>query len=244
MSVILTILAVTGIAIAALFGLLLLLLAIALLCRLEYKVKITKPGENANWDYDIRIKWLFGLIRRKIKSGEANQKTENKNESITAAKAATNPPTKRKMSAKKRKAESEKATTKNKRWQSLKNLDIESGIRIAGFTLGLLEKLFAAFRPKRIVIRGRYGAENPATTGKVLAAVYAAATALSIRADVEGDFENEALTLDIRAMGYFRLWVVFIPTVRYIIRPEIWRLIFPKKAKKKKAKQEANTNPD
>ena len=248
MSVILTILAALGIAIAALLGLLLLLLAIALLCKLQYKVKVTKPGENADWDYDIRIKWLFGIIRRKIKSDEVNKTSDAEANAGAAVGAATSRPPKltkdEKKKKKKDKKTDEKSGTKNKRLQALKSLDLETGIRIVGYTLSLLKKLFAVFYPKRIVIRGRYGAENPAITGKVLAAVYAAAAALSIRADVEGDFENEVLTLDIRAMGYFRLWAIAIPAVRYILRPEIWRLIFPKKAKKKKVKKETNTNPD
>jgi hypothetical protein len=226
-----------GIAIAVLIALLLILLAIALFCRMEYKVKLAKPDAEADFEYDIRIKWLFGIIKRKIKSGE---------EAPAAAVSGPSADALQKEGAEKKdedagaEKDEKKKTAKKRRLDVLKGLDFDSGIRIAGYTLALLKKLFAAFRPKRIVIRGRYGAQNPAVTGKVLAAVYAAAAMLDIEADVRGNFEQEELQVDVRVLGYFRLWAIFVPMVRYILRPEIWRLIFPKRSKEeKRAKKEA-----
>jgi hypothetical protein len=216
-----------GIAIAVLIGLLLILLVIALLCKFEYKIKVTKPDKEAKWEYDARIRWLWGIIKRKIKSGdEILEKVKKEEAPDKVAEAAPGRPS--------QKNQKPKIKEKSRFTNRLKGLDIESALNIIGYTLGLLKKIFTTFMPKRIVVRGRYGTKNPAVTGKVLGAIYAAAAALSIRADVEGDFENEVLQLDIRAMGYFRLWVIFVPAVRYILRPEIWRLIFPKRSKEEK----------
>ena len=228
-----------GIAIAALIllvllPLLLVIVLVALLCKLTYKIKVCKADKDADWDYDIRIRWLFGILRYKIKSGEEaeqpqvkqsknKQKKQKKQEAEASVGAAPGRPRKNKEE-------------KGNPLQRLKELGIDGIFRIVGYTLDLLKKIFKAFKPKRVVLRGRYGAQTPDVTGKVLAAVYAAAAALSIAADVEGNFEQEEIKLDLRAMGYFRLWVIFIPAVRYILRPEIWRLIFPKKAKKKAKK--------
>ncbi|MCL2574037.1 MAG: hypothetical protein FWE34_05730 [Defluviitaleaceae bacterium] len=233
MSIILTTLAVIGIVIAAIIGLLLVLFAIALLCKFTYKVKIVKASKDAQWEYDIRIRWLFGLIKRAAKSSDIAVEAALSRPLPEQPKPAAKPEksNKRKKPEKSKKLEKPE---KPNRLDTLKTLDFNTAFRITGYTFSLAKKIFTTFVPKRAVVRGRYGTENPATTGKVLAAVYAASAALSIETHIEGDFENEALELDIRMLGYFRLWAVFWPVVRYIIRPEIWRLIFPKKVKKTK----------
>lgn len=212
------------------------MLAIGLLCKLTYKVKVVKSDSDADWEYDIRIRWLFGFIKRSVKSTDVKKeiiKDKSEKEEVLGIVAKPDigylPDGK-----KKRKARNKKENKGKKRLDILKSLGIEGSIRIIGYTIGLLKKIFETFRTKRIMVRGIYGAKSPDVTGKVIAAIYTAAAALSVRADVEGDFENEVLQLDIRAMGYFRLWAVFIPMVRYIFRPEIWRLIFPGGLKRKK----------
>ena len=245
MSIILVILAILGIVIAVLIGLLLVLLAIALLCRLEYKIKVVKKEDL---EYDIRVKWLFGIIKRKVSSKDVEE---------AVGAASGRPRVTQEEAEKESEKQSEKTKKKSRKvakeavgaasgrpLDRLKGLDIDTALQIIGYTLGLIKKIFATFAPKRVVVRGRYGAENPATTGKVLAMVYAVAAALNIKADVEGNFDKEELILDIRALGYFRLWVVFWPMVRYILRPEIWRLLFPKRSKeeKKEAKKAKKNN--
>lgn len=223
-----------------LLGLLLLLVALALLCRLQYKVKVVKPGREGDWEYDIRIRWLFGIIKRKISSEDVNKELK-KEETVKDTKRETGEEVKKKGSKKKRKRAREEGKKEKGHLDRFKGLDIDSILRIIGYTLDLLKKVFAAFRPKRIVVRGLYGAGSPDVTGKVLAVVYGAAAALDISANVEGDFENEVLQLDVRAMGYLRLWAVFVPMVRYILRPEIWRLLFPKRSKQAKKEEKRQT---
>jgi len=244
LSIILIILAVIGIAIAAIIGLVLILLVIALICKFEYRIKIIKK-EESEIKYDIRVKWLFGIIKRRVSSDDAKQDDSPKRTESTGTPAIT----KKKRSF--AKADTAKApdspntgAAKSKPWERLKDMTFDKAMRIIGYTLSLIKRIFVTFAPKRIVVRGRYGAATPDITGKVLAAIYAAAGALNIRAEVEGDFEKEMLVLNVRAYGYFRLWVVFWPMVRYIIRPEIWRLIFPKKAKKARKVKKNNLEVD
>jgi len=211
-------------------GLLLVLLAIGLLCKFDYKVKVVKKPDE-NWQYDVRIKWLFGLIKRSMKSDNEIAEKTDAAEGLTSSTPSPEPETKTENRVNRK---SKKKHKEKKGASRFKNLNLDSILRIVGYTLNLLKKLFAAFRPRRIVVRGRYGASSPDVTGKVLAAIYAASAALNIRTNVSGDFENEILILDIRAMGYFRLWAVIVPAVRYILRPEIWRLLFPKRSKQEK----------
>jgi len=222
-----------GYTIAALLGLLLLLILIALFLKTTYRVEVKKEGLEEKLKYNVQFSWLSGIIKRSLLSEEAVKEEAVKKED---AKPTSDRPAKSsKSSQRKQKKEKQegKKEKKKKFSMDLGDLGMNGIANIIGYSITLLKKIFVTFRPKKAAICGRYGAKEPDTTGLVLAASYALAALLPFPMHIEPDFEKEEMQFDIQLIGYFRLWAITVPIVKYILKPEIWGLIFPKKAKRK-----------
>ena len=223
-----------GYTIAALLGLLLLLILIALFLKTTYSVDIKKEGLNERLRYNVQFSWLSGIIKRGMSSEKVGKKEDakltSKRKTVQKKKEETQ---KKKQEVKKK----EKPKKKSKFSKGLGDLGLNSIINIVGYSIELLKKVFAIFVPKKAYVYGRYGAKEPDTTGMVLAVSYALAALLPLPMHIEPEFEKEELQFDVQLIGYFRLWAVFMPAVKYILKPEIWGLIFPRRTKKKRRKK-------
>jgi len=192
----------------ALLGLLLLLLALVLFCKFRYKIFVKKDGPKTEMEYNVKFIWLFGILRYKL--SDKKEKKERKQ----------------------KESRSEEKEKEKKPLSRLKGFDVSSSMQIVKHSVDLLKKILKVIRPKKVRFYGRYGAESPDKTGMVLAAASMLVPLLTTSARIEGDFEKEDLQLDIYVMGSFRLWAIALSAVKYIFKPEIWGLLFPKKGKK------------
>lgn len=213
---------VTFCIILGLIALILLVLYIALFCKTRYVIDIKKSSKDADLEYRAKIIAPLGLYRKTFT--HLDEKTKNK-------KVET-----------KDKSEDAELEVQNMSLAS-RFSRLRSNFPLIRPTLQLAKKLFRVCRPKKIVIKGRYGASEPHTTGLTLAAIAAVAVMFDIDAQIEGDFEEEVLEFDAHLSGYLRLWAVLVPLARYIFNPEIKPLIlsrFGRKSKNNKPKEREN----
>jgi len=118
-------------------------------------------------------------------------------------------------------------------WNRFKRMEIKL---IIEHSAKLLKTLLKILWPKKLHIKGLIGFEDPALTGKLLGAIYAVAQLLAkkgVSVKIDGDFENPALDVHIRAKGYFRLFPIGIALLRWYLKPPIRRLFKKDKAKTK-----------
>jgi len=241
---------------AAIVGVILLAVIFVLFCKISYSIYAAKAGLNEPFEYEMNISILSGIIKQKFGS---NSEDTAKVPKLSGKKLSKKKPLKKIKNADALPAEDEvypAAETKEKdnkdakskisSFQNIrKNLkDGEIG-KIVKHSLTYIKKVFKVVMPKKFIARGRYGAEEPDRTGLVLAALWSVAGGLGMDIDIEGDFENEALEFEITAAGHLRLWFIALPTLKYITKREIRRILFAKRIKKradkkkKKAKMKA-----
>ncbi|MCL2396627.1 MAG: hypothetical protein FWC93_01020 [Defluviitaleaceae bacterium] len=207
-------------------GLFLLLLAVVLFCRIKYDI-IAKKAHETDWDYHARIRWLWGGFKKEFtRDNVVSTASEPPANTKPSAGAASDRPKNPKEQEKN--PSDAKGITKG-----LKQLDMGTLGKILGYTVDLLKKILRAMRPKVCRIRGRFGAEEPHATGMVLAAIGAVTLPLGIDTQIEGDFDQPILEIDIKIAGYLRLWAIVLPMARYILKPEIRRLVFSRRRKQK-----------
>jgi len=203
---------------------LLLILAVVMFCKIRYEVRIKKANIEAEWKYKARVIWLWGLFKRDFSPQDITKEDSAKN-------IDTPQPQKEKEIIASPQTPSEKQ-------KSSFNFDTIGSI--INHSFALLKRIFAVCRPKHCVIKGKYGAEEPHTTGLVLGAVGALAPQIGIDTHIEGDFESPALQLDIDIKGNLRIYALVIPTVSFLLKPEIRSIIkstiFKRKPTKKKEK--------
>ena len=95
----------------------------------------------------------------------------------------------------------------------LTNLDIKS---IISLVIILMKKLCRKIMPKHLLVRGVVGFSDPCSTGQFIGFYEAAAGAADIRSaiDLQGDFNQKNLELDLQLAGRF--------AIASLIGPFIW----------------------
>ena len=109
-------------------------------------------------------------------------------------------------------------------------------------TKDLLARLIRAVRPKRFVLRGLVGFEDPSVTGQLIGgiAVFRAMSGWDV--NIKASFDESALRLRGMVAGRLTLWSLLWPLVRCVLQKPIWRIVKPmlfKRKAKKKAKKKA-----
>ena len=211
-----------------LLGLLLITLAIALFCRIRYEVTVKKADIDAPWQYKARVIWLWGLLRKEFTPSDIPKATK-KSPVGDAALGVPSPTPQATRTPDKSNTSDTPTPTKSRQIPNLTTLRA-----IIKHSITLIKKVFAVCRPKTCAIKAIFGAEEPHITGAILGAAYAAAPMLGIDAQLEGDFENKALQLDIYVSGQLRLFSLVLPTAAFVLKPEIRSLLFKRKPKPKR----------
>ena len=209
--------AVLGIAIIVLI--LMPIFLVVLLIKNDYSITVKRDRFDENWEYDFHTGGLFALAQKLL-----NKKTKN---SVEVGNEEEN----------EQKSFNFKDLIKN-----IKNFDNSTAKKLFGHTLEYIKSLLVRLRPKKVILRGTIGASEPDKTGYILAAIYAAAPLLNLDAKVDGDFENEVFEIYFYIWGSLRLWSVFLPTIKYIMKPEVRQLIIKKKPKTKFKKRKDELN--
>jgi len=88
------------------------------------------------------------------------------------------------------------------KWESIREIPDKKDL--LNNALSLLKQLFRLAKPKVLRLRGRIGFEEPHLTGYVLGAVFALQGISGWDVQLEGDFNNKALELELIAKG--RIW--------------------------------------
>ena len=109
---------------------------------------------------------------------------------------------------------------------------------IIKLTLNFIKKLIQKNKPKNISIIGTVGFETPDKTGIFLGFLSVINSYLMFNLDILGDFEKEILELNINIDGKLILWKAIYPTIKYILKDPILKIV--KKLLSKKNKQERN----
>ena len=214
-----------------LLALLLLAILLALFTKIRYEANVKKAAD-AKLEYSVRVRALWGIFKKAIKNEEVRMKNDLvvSSEGVKASDVAV--PAVEVGSGKKASVKAVEASVddeveeKTSFIDTLREMGYDTICAIIGHTIVLLKRIFRVFYPKKIVIVGRYGAEEPDTTGMVLGAIGMVAGALGIHANIEGDFEKETLEIDAHISGYLRLWALLVPLARYIFKPEIRPIVF------------------
>ena len=215
------------------FALALLLLAIVLFCKIKYRAEIKKQATDAPWEYSASVSLFWGILRKGFAHDDQEPEPEQKQD-VVIGKLSGLFSKDDKGDGDENEAEAEVKKGGRgiaKSVKGLKNHDFANIRAIVAHSLELAKKVFKICRPKVFVVRGRYGAEEPHTTGLVIAAAGVVATMLDIDAGIEGDFEKQTLEIDAVISGYLRPWALVLPAVKYIFKPEIKKLIFGRKQK-------------
>jgi len=205
-----------------LIGLVLLLLLLALFTKIRYEVNV-KKGLDAPLEYNVRVRLLWGLVNKRVESRDERVDVPRNAVREVAVDAASAPVA---LTSALTESESDDTSEKQSFLDTLREMGFDTIMAIVGHTIVLLGAFFRVFYPKKISIKGRYGAAEPDTTGMVLAAIGMAAGMLGIYANIEGDFEKETLEIEAHIAGYLRLWALLVPLARYIFKPEIKPIVF------------------
>ena len=233
-------------------GLILLLLLLALFTKIRYQAN-AKKAADAPLEYNVQVRLLWGLIKKRIENPHPRRGAQRAPAAPTAPPdIPITAPTPNAVIVAEPEIELEtepetepetESETEEKQTiiGTLRELGYDTIKAIVGHTIVLLKRVFRVFYPKKIAIKGRYGAAEPDTTGMVLAAIGMAAGTLGIFADIEGDFENETLEIDAHISGYLRLWALLVPLARYIFKPEIKPIVFGFLFKKSDKKPKKDT---
>jgi len=97
----------------------------------------------------------------------------------------------------------------------LTNLDIKS---IISLVIILIKKLCRKIMPKHLLVRGVVGFSDPCATGQFIGFYEAAACAIGIRSaiDLQGDFSQKNLALDLQMKGKFAIVSLIGPVIWFV----------------------------
>ena len=244
LGVVFTVLLIILYILAAIAGIILLAVIFVLFCKISYRIYAAKAGLDEPFKYEASVSVLWGIFKYKLGSDDGNDVKvpkflDKKNPSEKAERTDVFPEENTKQPAfEEKKTDDERISSKIRGFQNIRNnlKDAEIG-KIIRYTLAYIKKLYKVVKPKKFFVKGRYGAEDPDHTGLVLAALWSVAGMTGMNLNVEGDFENEVLEFEIVAAGHLRTWFIVLPTLRYITKREIRRVIFAKRIKKKADKK-------
>ena len=213
-----------------LLALILLLIVIALFTKISYEANVKKSGLDAPLEYNVRVRALWGLLKKEItdereESKEPRAESREPRQDIKADLAGKTGDS-AVVESNNVVESADEDEEKKSIFGTLREMGWDTIRAIIGHTLVLIKKVFRVFYPKNIYVRGKYGAAEPDTTGMVLGAIGVVSGALGFFANIEGDFENEVLEVEMHIKGYLRLWALLVPLVRYIFKPEIKPIIF------------------
>ena len=188
-------------------GFLLLIILIVFL-PFHYKVEGEIGGQTK---LTAKVSWFFKLLRVHYFYISAENELET---DLTVKIGFYNLPMKDSEPDKKPLKEKKPVFSK----QTLTNLDIKPMILLG---IEFMKKLWGKLRPKHFRIRGVVGLNDPCATGQFIGAYEAAAGALNLRknVDLQGDFSQSKLEMELKLAGRF--------AIASILGPCIW-LVFQK----------------
>ncbi len=96
---------------------------------------------------------------------------------------------------------------------------------IVKYTLRFVKELIFAIKPKKFKANITIGFEDPSNTGKFLGISAVILEFLPLDIYLSGDFENEIFEGILETKGKTSVFKIGIPTLRYIFKKPIWRLI-------------------
>lgn len=205
------------------FIILIVILTILLVAPIRYQVDGVF-GEQKK--LQAKVTWLFRLLRVYYDVNPGEPVSENKQDFVIKIGMYKLPPFKpsKKEEDKKYKFPFDLSSLKS----DLTNIDIKSIV-----SLGILftKKVIKKVAPKYFYVRGIVGLSDPCQTGQFIGFYEAAthATGLRQNIDIEGDFNQQHLNLDLKMAGRFSLASLFSTCIWLIWQKPIRRIILQKK---------------
>ena len=97
--------------------------------------------------------------------------------------------------------------------------------KIIKYTFAFTKELFFALKPEKFNVDLIIGFDDPSSTGKFIGFTAIISELLPFRLYISGDFENEVFKGDLEVKGKTNVFKIGIPSLKYIFKPPIWRLI-------------------
>lgn len=197
----------------------LLLLAI-LIIPVKYKVnaRINKEDEEDKWhaEYTGDVKLLFGFIKIKFMYNEEKPKFQVRLFGIPILKKAT----------------TKKATTKNKKAKKKEKKNRKHEFPRVEFMKKcwiFLKDILGIIKPRRFIIEGFYGFDDPSVTGAVCAISGIIKPLIPFcRINLGPVFDEESCDVKINIDGGFFIIEAVYKTLRFIFRKDIRKVLFKK----------------
>ncbi|MCR5691635.1 MAG: DUF2953 domain-containing protein [Eubacterium sp.] len=256
MSVVLTILKITGIVILCILGLLLVILACLLFVPIRYQAELKAPEEGPK-TYAVRVSWLLrffafekrmneedffiriGFIRLKAKNKE-KKKEEEAGEEKPQEKKSSGKKSLEKKSEDKDGDQGTKKKKKAKKGFSLKSLsDIMNIIqddndkRAIGLILQEIKRLIVKLLPRKLACHFIIGTGDPCSTGYLFGAFSIVPPVYGPKVNLYPDFERRQLTGYGKVAGGLQLIYLVLVVLR-LYRDESIQRAYRKFMKKKK----------
>jgi len=97
--------------------------------------------------------------------------------------------------------------------------------KIIRYTFNFVKELFFAVKPKNFKADLLVGFDDPSSTGKFIGFMAIVSEFLPFRICFSGDFENEVFQCCLEVKGKTNILKIGIPTLKYIFKDPIWKLI-------------------
>ena len=97
--------------------------------------------------------------------------------------------------------------------------------KIIRYTFNFIKELFLADKPKKFKADLLVGFDDPSSTGKFIGLMAIISELLPFSICFFGDFENEVFQGNMEMKGRTNVFKICIPTLRYIFKAPVWKLI-------------------
>ncbi len=97
--------------------------------------------------------------------------------------------------------------------------------KIIQYTFNFIKELFLSVKPKKFKADLLVGFDDPSSTGKFIGFMAIISELLPFSVCFFGDFENEVFQGNVEMKGKTNILKICIPTLKYIFKAPVWRLI-------------------
>jgi hypothetical protein len=209
------------------------LIFIILIAPLSYRVE---GQAGTNTDMLAKISWFFSLVRVKC-TFDGNVPNVTANVAMFRLFPRKSGKKKPKKAPKKEETKPEEKPTLSEQVEKLRSLLTNPDRKIIiALCKELVKRMLRRFKPRRFRICGIVGFDNPCTTGQFIGLYEAVAGATGLRhaVDLEGDFNQKNVQLDIHVAGRTSFGALLLPVIWFCFQEPIRRNINKMRKGKKK----------
>ena len=195
------------------FFIFLILIAVFLFAPVHYRVE-GNTGQDTR--VSAKISWLFWLLRIFYNYGPEKSDITIKIGPYKLPKLSKDKPPKKKLKKEKTGFSMNFSDTKS----LLTKLDIKTIISLGKI---LIKKLLRKIGPKRFLLQGVVGFDDPCTTGQFIGLYEAATGAAGLRDkfDLKGDYYQKKFSFDLKMSGRFAIASLLWPLIWFLLQKPV-----------------------